>query len=90
MRCALQGNRGREAFFSNLLSLCWEIGLLLPMTLINGERMPRHATVSDPLEYLSKGGASVSGDNTRLRRDSVVLILVLAIHVLCGVVIVKQ
>lgn len=84
------GNRDREAFFSNLLNLCWEIGLLLPMTLINGERMPRHATVSDPLEYLSKGGASVSGDNTRLRRDSVVLILVLAIHVLCGVVIVKQ
>jgi hypothetical protein len=81
---------GREAFFGNLLMLCWEIGLLLPMTLINGARVPRHATVSDPLEYLSKGGASVSGDNTRLRRDSVVLILVLAIHVLCGVVIVKQ
>jgi hypothetical protein len=83
-------NAGREAFLSNLLSLCWEIGLLLPMTLINGERVPSHATVCDPLEYLSKGGASVSGDNTRLRRDSVVLILVLAIHVLCGVVIVKQ
>jgi hypothetical protein len=80
----------REDFLSNLLSLCWEIGLLLPMTLINGERVPQHATAPDPLEYLSKGGASVSGDHTRLRRDSVVLILVLAIHVLCGVVIVKQ
>jgi hypothetical protein len=81
---------GREAFLSNLLNLCWEIGLLLPMTLINGERVPQHATASDPLEHLSNGGASVSSDNTRLRRDSVVLILVLAIHVLCGVVIVKQ
>jgi MFS family permease len=83
-------SEGREAFLSNLLMLCWEIGLLLPMTLINGARVPPHATDSDPLEYLSKGGASVSGDNTRLRRDSVVLILVLAIHVLCGVVIVKD
>lgn len=85
-----EANAGHEAFLSNLLSLCWEIGLLLPMTLINGERVPPHAAACDPLEYLSKGGASVSGDNTRLRRDSVVLILVLAIHVLCGVVIVKQ
>jgi hypothetical protein len=83
-------NGGREAFLSNLLSLCWDIGLLLPMTLINGERVQPHATASDPLEYLSKSGASVTGDSTRLRRDSVVLILVLAIHVLCGVVIVKQ
>jgi MFS family permease len=83
-------NIDRDAFFSNLLCLCWEIGLLLPMTLINGERVSPHATASDPLEILSKGGASVSGDSARLRRDSVVLILVLAMHVLCGVVIVKE
>jgi hypothetical protein len=46
----------------------------------------------DPLEYLlqSKQGGSVSGSMPRLKRDSVVLVLVLAIHVLCGVMIVKD
>jgi len=82
----------RPGWFGNLLRLCWEIGLLLPIMLINGARVPTSAPCSDPLEYLlqQKDGSSVGGDMPRIKRDSVVLVLVLAIHVLCGVIIVKH
>jgi hypothetical protein len=81
-----------SGWIANLLSLCWEIGLLLPMMLINGARVPPAAPPLDPLEYLlqQKGDGSVSSSMPRLKRDSVVLVLVLAIHVLCGVMIVKD
>jgi len=84
--------RHRPGWFGNLLSLCWEIGLLLPMMLINGARVAPSAPSSDPLEYLlqQKGGGSLSSGMPRLKRDSVVLVLVLAIHILCGVMIVKD
>jgi len=80
----------RTDWLGNLLSLCWEIGLLLPMMLINGARVAPSAPSSDPLEYLlQQKGGSLSSGMPRLKRDSVVLVLVLAIHVLCGVMIVK-
>jgi hypothetical protein len=77
---------------ANLLCLCRDIGLLLPMMLINGARVPPSAPASDPLGYLlqQKQGAALSGSMPRLKRDSVVLVLVLAIHVLCGVMLVKN
>ena len=36
-----------------------------------------------------KNAQSVTGEMPRLKRDSVVMIFVLALHVLCGVLIVK-
>jgi hypothetical protein len=82
----------RAGALANLLSLSREIALLLPMMLINGTRVPPSAPSGDPLEYLlqPKDLGSVSGGMPRLKRDSVVLVLVLAIHVLCGVMIVKN
>jgi hypothetical protein len=82
----------RPGSLRNLWSLCREIALLLPMMLINGARVAPSVPTPDPLEYLlqSKQGGSVSGSMPRLKRDSVVLVLVLAIHVLCGVMIVKD
>jgi hypothetical protein len=76
----------------NLLCLGRDIGLLLPMMLINGARVPPSAPSSDPLEYLlqQKHGGALNGSMPRLKRDSVVLVLVLAIHVLCGVMIVRN
>jgi hypothetical protein len=84
--------RQRTGWLANFLSLCWEIGLLLPMMLINGARVAPAEPSSDPLEYLlqQKDGGSLSSGMPRLKRDSVVLVLVLAIHVLCGVMIVKD
>jgi len=82
----------RPGGLGNFLSLCRDIGLLLPMMLINGARVPPSAPALDPLEYLlqAKDGGPVGGSMPRLKRDSVVLVLVLAIHVLCGVMIVKD
>lgn len=80
----------QPGFLTNLPSLLWEIGLLLPTILINGARVPQQPA-SDPLEYLlqPKQENSAGSDVPRLKRDSVVLVLVVALHVLCGVMIVK-
>jgi hypothetical protein len=80
-----------RAFWNNLIGLLCEIGLLLPAAFINGARVTPAPTRHDPLEYLlqAKDEPSVAGETPRLKRDSVVWILVLAIHVLCGVVIIK-
>jgi hypothetical protein len=81
----------QPGFLTNLPSLFWDIGLLLSTILINGARVPPQSAPSDPLEYLlqPKHENSASGDVPRLKRDSVVLVLVVALHVLCGVMIVK-
>lgn len=80
-----------RAFWNNLIGLLCEIGLLLPAAFINGARVTPAPTRQDPLEYLlqAKDQPSVAGETPRLKRDSMVWILVLAIHVLCGVVIIK-
>lgn len=70
----------RPAFLLNLLALFWELGLLMRVTLINGPRfVPQGSQPDSPL----------TADPARSKRDSVVLILVIALHVLCGVLIVK-
>jgi len=79
------------SFWTNLVSLPWELMLLLAMTMTNGGRVPPRPAASHPLEYLSqpKHGESVGGEMPRLRRDLAVLVLVLALHVLCGLAIVR-
>jgi hypothetical protein len=79
------------SFWTNLVSLPWELMLLLAMTMTNGGRVPPRSAASHPLEYLSqpKHGESVGGEMPRLRRDLAVLVLVLALHVLCGLAIVR-
>jgi hypothetical protein len=80
-----------HASWNNLLGLLSEIGLLLPAALINGTRVTPAPTRRDPLENLlqAKDQPFAAGESPRLKRDSVVWILVLALHVLCGVVIIK-
>jgi hypothetical protein len=53
--------------------------------------VPPRPAPFDPLEILGQQGSDQSntGEMPRLTRDSVVMIFVLAIHVLCGVVIAK-
>ncbi len=85
------GSPGRQAPWVNLLLLCWEIGSLPLLTLINGARVIPRLALSDPadLHYRQKGTGSVAGQMPRAQRDTVVLILVLAVHVLCGMVIAR-
>jgi hypothetical protein len=75
----------------NLIGLFWDLGRLLLTLLINGARVPPCPAALDPLEMLSqqKNAHSVTGEMPRLKRDSVVMIFVLALHVLCGVLIAK-
>jgi hypothetical protein len=76
----------------DLLALLWQIGLLPLLTLTNGARVTPHPATFDPLEFLleGKGGHSVTGQMPRSTRNTVVMILVVAVHVLCGVMIVKH
>lgn len=73
---------GENSFFINIIALLWTFGQLLLVILINGARVP-----GSPAPLAT--GPSITGEMSRLKRDSVVLIFVLAIHVLCGVVLAK-
>jgi hypothetical protein len=81
-----------QAPWINLLLLLWEIGCLPLVTLINGARVIPVPVMPDPADllYRQKGAESVAGQMPRAARDTVVLILVLAVHVLCGVVIARD
>jgi hypothetical protein len=85
------GALGKTPYLINLLGLFWDLGQLGLMILINGARVPLRPIALDPLEVLwqPKKPQSITGEMPRLKRDSVVMIFVLAIHVLCGVLIVK-
>jgi hypothetical protein len=72
---------GKNWFLINLVGLFWDLGQLALMILINGARIPPRPAALDPFE--------ISDEMLRLKRNSVVMIFVLAIHVLCGVVIAK-
>jgi hypothetical protein len=61
-------------FLSNFIGLFLDLGRLALAILINGTRVP---------------GQSNAGEMSRSKRDSVVVIFVLAIHVLCGTALVK-
>jgi hypothetical protein len=82
---------GPKSVVINLIGLFWDLGRLVLMLLINGARVPPCPSAIDPLEMLSqqKNTRSVTGEMPRLKRDSVVMIFVLALHVLCGVLIAK-
>ena len=85
------GPRGRNRFLINLVGLFWDLGQLALTVLINGARIPPRPAALDPFAILGqeKYGQSISGEMSRLKRNSVVMIFVLALHVLCGVVIAK-
>jgi hypothetical protein len=85
------GMLGPKSLVINLIGLFWDLGRLVLMLLINGARVPSCPPALDPLEMLSqqKNAQSVTGEMPRLKRDSVVMIFVLALHVLCGVLIAK-
>jgi hypothetical protein len=85
------GTLAPKSVVINLIGLFWDLGRLLLTLLINGARVPPCPAALDPLEMLSqqKNAQSVTGEMPRLKRDSVVMIFVLALHVLCGVLIAK-
>jgi hypothetical protein len=85
------GTLGPKSFVVNLIGLFWDLGRLVLMLLVNGARVPSCPAALDPLEILSqqKNAQSATGEMPRLKRDSVVMIFVLALHVLCGVLIAK-
>jgi len=72
----------RNWFIVNLLGLLWNLGQIGLLILINGPRIAHAPAAFD-------GAPSSAGEMSRLKRDSVVLIFVLALHLLCGVVIAK-
>jgi hypothetical protein len=82
---------GKTWLLINLLGLFWDLGQLLIVILINGARVPPLPADADPLDILGrrKNGQSISEEMSPLKRDSVVMIFVLALHVLCGVVLAK-
>ncbi len=83
--------RGPKSVVINLIGLFWDVGRLVLMLLINGARVPPCPPSLDPIEMLSqqKNAQSATGEMPRLKRDSVVMIFVLALHVLCGILIAK-
>jgi hypothetical protein len=85
-----QGGRS-QTLLVNLAGLCADVGSLALVTLINGARVPAPPPPADPLELLMqpRDGQAAGGDMPRVKRDSLVMIMVLAVHVLCGVVIVR-
>jgi len=85
------GTAGELGFLINLIGLFWDLGRLVLVTLINGERIPPRPAALDPLEFLwqKENGQSINGEMPRSTRDSVVVIFVLAVHLLFGVVMVK-
>jgi hypothetical protein len=85
------GTLGPTSFVVNLIGFFWDLGRLVLMLLVNGARVPSCPAALDPHEMLSqqKNGQSVTGEMPRLKRDSVVMIFVLALHGLCGVLIAK-
>jgi hypothetical protein len=85
------GTLGPKSFVVNLIALFWDLGRLILTLLINGARVPSCPAALDTLEMRSqqKNGQSVTGEMPTLKRDSVVMIFVLALHVLCGVLLAK-
>jgi hypothetical protein len=83
--------RGARSFALNLVCLFWDLGRLVLTILINGARVPCRPAASDPFEsqWQRKSGPSVTGEMPQLKRDSVVMIFVLALHLLGGLLIVK-
>jgi hypothetical protein len=81
-----------KGFLLNLLCLVYDLGQLLLLILMNGARIPQRAAAADPLDMLGKqkNTPSITGEMSPLKRDSVVMIFVLALHVLCGVVLAKS
>ncbi len=69
----------RNWVVTNLVGLFWDLGQIVLLILINGTRMPHPA-------FNARSGG---GEASQLKRDSVVLIFVLALHVLCGVVLAR-
>ncbi len=82
---------GNKWFLTNLIGLFWDLGRLVLMILINGARIPPRPMAPDPFEIQGpqRNEQSITGEMSRLKRNSVVMIFVLAIHVLCGLVMVK-
>jgi len=81
----------KKWFLTNLIGLFWDLGQLVLMILINGARIPPHSMAPDHFEIQGpqRNEQSITGEMSRLKRNSVVMIFVLAIHVLCGLVMVK-
>jgi len=82
---------GKQSFLINLIGLFWDLGRLVLTILINGERIAPRPPALDPLEILwqKENAQSINGEMPRSKRDSLVMIFVLAVHLLFGVVIVK-
>ncbi len=81
----------KKWFLINQIGLFWDLGRLVLMILINGARIPPRSMAADGFEIQEphRTGQSITGEMSRLKRNSVVMIFVLAIHVLCGLVMVK-
>ena len=84
-------NFAQRPFVANLIGLFADIGILPLVTLINGARVNHAPKPPDPLDYLlqPRGGQSMTGKTPALKTDSVVLVLVAALHVLGIIVLAK-
>ena len=85
------GESEKSTFTGNLFGLFADIGILPLVTLINGARVAKPPRAADPLEHLlqPRDGQSVTGKSPALSTDSVVLVLVAALHVLGIIVLIK-
>jgi hypothetical protein len=71
----------QKRILKNLAGLIWDLGQIVLLILINGARVPHPAAGFTTPSFATEA--------SRLKRDSVVMIFVLAIHVLCGVVLAR-
>ena len=81
-----------EGFAVNLLLLIWEFAQLLLVGLTNGARFVPHPGLSDtPSWHASHRRAQTAAGQMRLsKRNAAILMLVMALHLLCCLVLVRN
>ncbi len=92
LRRATRESLMRSGFWVNLLPLLWELGQLLLVTLTNGARFVPHqgpAAAAD-LGAANRRGESAASQIPLSRRNTAVLMLVVALHLLCGLILARN
>jgi len=76
----------------DLLLLIWEFGQLLLVTLTNGQRFVHDPALPDSpgLDAAHKRGQSAASQMPLSARNTAVLMLVVAVHLLCGLIVLSR
>ncbi len=87
-----RGPVGAQSFLIEMLLLMWDLGQLLLAALVNGARYVPHRglAASSPLAAAHERRDSAVGPMPLSKRNSAVLMLVVAVHLLCGLLLIRN